>query len=294
MTAATVVAGVDGSPDGAAAVDVAAAEADARGVALRLVHAYTWPALLPVAPLGAYPPDPSDPRVAAEQVLAEARSRVQATHPELEVQVRAAVGAPAAVLLVEARTAAMVVVGTRGHGGFVGLLAGSTSTQVATHAQVPVLVVRGGGVPAGAPVLLGVDGDEPSVAAVEFAFEEAAHRGVALHALYGWSGRTTVAPGSPLAPPAYDFAEAEQEAHRVLAEVLAGWQEKYPQVEIERRVVHTLDAPALLVRASSHAGLVVVGSRGRGELRSLLLGGCGYVLVHRAHCPVAVVHDSPR
>lgn len=287
---APVVVGVDGSDDSMAAIDFAASEAALRDRPLRLVYGFLWPALMPAAAVSPVVYE-IDPRLEAEPILLEAAARASAAHPRLTIDTEVLVGSPAAVLIDESRTAALVVVGSRGRGGFSGLLAGSVSSQVATHAHGPVVVVRGETAAAGEPVLLGVDAAQPSPAAVGFAFEEAALRKAPLHALYAWSSSTSPEPGSPTAPPGYDFAEAGEAARRMLAEALAGWQERYPDVAVHREVSHSLDPPALLTRASEGAGLVVIGSRGRGELRSLLLGSCGYTLIHRAHCPVAVIHS---
>jgi nucleotide-binding universal stress UspA family protein len=180
------------------------------------------------------------------------------------------------------------VVGSRGHGGFASLLAGSTSTHVATHAPVPVVVVRGGPRPAGAPVLLGVDTAHPSHVATAFAFEEAALRRVPLHAFAGWSSDTI----GRLGGHATDLEDERREAQRRLDDALAGWREKYQRVAVDLDVVYTLDPPNALARAADGAVLTVIGSRGRGELRSLLLGSCGYLLLHRAASPVAIVRDS--
>jgi nucleotide-binding universal stress UspA family protein len=282
-----VVVGFDGSRGGMAALRYAADEAALRDRPLSVVHAFTWPAAL-MADQVDYLAHAPDPRVHAEHLVSGAAAEVRANHPTLEVRTHAVFGTPVSVLLDHSQQAALLVVGSRGHGGFAGLLAGSTSAHVATHASVPVVVVRGGPRPAGAPVLLGVDTARPSHVATAFAFEEAALRRVSLRAFAGWSSETIGWSGSH----ASDLEDEQREARRRLDEALAGWREKYPRVVVDLHAVYSLDPPHALARAADGAVLTVIGSRGRGELRSFLLGSCGYLLLHRADSPVAIVRDT--
>jgi nucleotide-binding universal stress UspA family protein len=278
-----VVVGIDGSYSSLAALDVAADEAAWRSRPLRIVHAY--------APRGRPDPaTPNEPRVETRWMVTDAMSRALARHPDLEASTHLAAGAADDVLLAESRGAALLVVGSRTLGGLPGLLAGSSNTRVATEAHCPVIVVeRGEHAPDHGPVLLGVDGVRPSIAAIAFAFEEAAQRERPLIALYAWfhPHRTD---GDSLDPVADGFAEARRAAVRELDEALAGWSKMYPSVNIRRKVVYSLDPARVLVDASAHAGLTVVGSRRRGEVRSVLFGSVGYALIHHASCPVALAH----
>lgn len=176
-----VVAGVDGTYSSLAALDVAADEAAGRGRPLRIVHAY--------APPGRPDPaTPSEPRVGTQWMVTDAMSRALARHPDLEASTHLAAGAADELLLAESRGAALLVVGSCGLGGLPGLLAGASGTRVATAAHCPVIVVeRGEHAPDRGPVLLGVDGVWPSIAAIAFAFEEAAQRERPLIALYARS-----------------------------------------------------------------------------------------------------------
>jgi nucleotide-binding universal stress UspA family protein len=285
-----VVAGVDGSEHSLVALDLAADEAARRHQPLRIVAAFLWPLFAPAAPV----PDAAvtdDALGAARRMLANAADKIRRTHQGLDVSTEVVMGGPAAVLVGESERASLVVVGNRGHGGFTSLLAGSVATQLATHARSPVIVVRPDSVPGAAtthPVVVGVDGHERTEPAIEFAFEEAASRGVSLTAVYVWA-EPPRAGSDQFKPVAYDYDEARKTAGRELAESLAGFQEKYPDVPVFRELICGLDAAYHLRRATAEASLIVVGSRGRSELGGLLLGSVGQTLIHHARCPVAIV-----
>lgn len=197
-------------------------------------------------------------------------------------------GAAAQVLVAESEHAQLVVLGTRGLGGFSGLLIGSSTVQVSAHAACPVAVVP----PAGpdrvdGPVVVGVDGSEISSHALEIGYEQAQARGARLVAVHAWREPVAIGPGDVL-PLVYDVDAVEEDERRVLAESVAGWQEKYPDVEVEQRLVRSQAAQALLAAAES-AQLLVVGSRGRGGFRGLLLGSVSQTLLHHMPCPLVIV-----
>jgi nucleotide-binding universal stress UspA family protein len=184
----------------------------------------------------------------------------------------------------------VVVVGHRGLGGFTGLLVGSVGVQVAAHAAGPVVVVRPHSAAAGASagrVVVGIDGSPLSRAALGFGFEAAARRGVGLTAVHAWTEPVSTGPGDML-PLVYDADDVDAEETRLLAEALAGWAEKYPDVPVDRKVVRGRAAEAL-VAESAGAALLVVGSPGRGGFTGLLLGSVSQAALHHADCPVAIV-----
>jgi nucleotide-binding universal stress UspA family protein len=186
------------------------------------------------------------------------------------------------------------VLGTRGLGGFTGLLVGSTSVALASHGHCPVVVVRsraaGQPPPAEGPVAVGVDGTPAGEAAIAFAYEEASARGVGLVALHAWP-ESVLEAALDVGATTLDFEPAQQQAYEILAERLAGWLEKYPDVQVAREVVRDRPATALL-RVAQPAQLLVVGSHGRGGFRGLLLGSTSQHLLHHAPCPVAVVRTQ--
>jgi nucleotide-binding universal stress UspA family protein len=299
------VVGVDGSPASWQAIHAAAWEAGHRGRRLVLAHGYpadpyTWFGWAP-----AYAGPAFDPHMAAQALVDETADEVRQAYPELTVDTELFVGPGAHALIAASDRAVLVVVGARGRGGFSGLGIGSVAAQTAAHARSPVLVVRpidgvaddaavvDTGVHSGS-VVVGVDGSPGSDIAIAFAFEEAMLRQVPLEAVYVW----WLLPQHALGPdlPAHVTAEqAQEESRRMLAELMAGWTGKYPDVPVRLRAVQAMNPSQELIEASREAGLVVVGSRGRGGFAGLLLGSVSRDLVGHAYCPVAVVHPrTPR
>lgn len=281
-----VVVGVDGSASSRDAVRLAARAAAERRRPLRVVHAFIWPLLH--APVGPSPfgPESGGLRHQAEQLLAEAVAEAEKAAPEVTVEGAVVDGAAASVLLHETRRAALMVLGNRGLGGFGSLVIGSTAVQVAAHASCPVLVARGEPHPDG-PVVVGVDGSELSGLAIGFAMEEAARRGAELVAVHAFLHPVSLQPGD-IVPLVYDEDELQTDEARLLAESLAGWCERSPDVPVRRRVVRG-SANRVLVEESKTAQLVVIGARGRGGFAGLLLGSVSHSVLHHAHCPVAIV-----
>lgn len=273
-----IVVGADGSGWSEAALDWAADEASRLRASVLVVHAFQWPVM--GVPLTGVPAR-YDPRETARRMVAEAVARVRSAGVPVEGKVES--GAPAACLLAAGRGAAAIVVGNRGLGGFTGLLAGSVSVQLAEHAPCPVVVVRpNAAIPADAPVVLGVDPPGSDRAAC-WAFAEAARRDVPLIAVHAWP----VAVG---APPDLGDPDEESEAERIY-EMLRRWHKEFPAVRLDGYDARGHPAAVLIDRAAD-AQLAVVGARGRGGFRGLLLGSTSQALVRHAPCPVAVVPDT--
>jgi nucleotide-binding universal stress UspA family protein len=286
-----VVVGVDGSATALLAVRWAAERARRDGVPLRLVHAYH----LPIGfPSGVTEEDSvlDVLRREGRRWLGEARALAIGVVPGLEVLSELAAMPTTIGLVHESESASVLVLGNRGHNALTSLLVGSTSLALAGHAHSPVVLVRNGadGSPSTGPVVVGVDGTEASEAAVAFAFAEASAGGaelVAVHA-YGESvfEEALAADNAPLT-----WTLQREVAEAALAERLAGWAEKYPQVHVEREVVHDRPTRALR-RCAQTARLLVVGRRGRGGFRDLVLGSTSQQLLHHVACPVAVVRTE--
>ena len=286
-TLGDIIVGIDGSEDSAQALRWAAAEAHRRGGRLKILTGYTstWP---PEA-FGYPGPSLDYTREPFETIVAEAIGQARAFAPGLDVTGAAVLGDPASELIEASRSAAMVVVGNRGRGGFASLLLGSVSQQVATHAAVPVVVVRGRADSACGPIVVGVDASPSAQQVIELAFEQAQQRGSALTAV-----RTYTLPipprGADTPPLLYDQHAVREAAAGELHAALAPWQEKYPDVAVHALI--GLGSPAqYLVERSHGATLLVVGSRGHGALAGTLLGSVGQQLLHHAACPVMIVRS---
>jgi len=287
-TRSPIVVGLDGSPSSDAALAWAVDAARRLRAPMRLIHAIDltryagrWQDLTPAL---------DTQRDRARSVLAPALAGLK--YGELAIESYVELGRPAAILIEQSANAQLVVIGSRGHGDLVGLLLGSTSLQVAMHADCPVIVVREP-LPGQEPgrsagrVLVGVDGTEVSEAAIRFAFEEADTRRLGLTALHAWQ-----LPDAEfeVALPA-EWAAAQERERAVLAERLAGWGEKYPDVDVIHKTRRADPASALVTEAAG-AALTVVGSRGAGGFRGLLLGSVSHAVLHHAGSPVAIVRTG--
>lgn len=283
MTDPAIVVGVDGSDQALAAVRWAAAEAAPRTLPLRLVSALD-PA---IAVTVAGPLVVDEAIEAIEQVAkADLEKAAQLARENAGIDVRTEyVSTPAIPALVEqSKHARLLALGASGRGGYAGMLLGSTAVSVVARSECPVVVVRPAAEPAG-PVVVGVDGSETSLGALAAAFDEAAWRRAPLVAVHSWFDTNYVLAAQ------YGLVGGEpedEELAQVLAESLAGWQEKYPDVTVQRVVVR--DQPRhQLLEWSRKAQLVVVGSRGRGGFKGLVLGSTSQALIQHATCPVMVV-----
>ncbi|WP_424527939.1 universal stress protein [Sphaerisporangium viridialbum] len=278
-----VLVGVDGSPAALAAVRWAADDAVRRDRGLRVVHV-TEPWMFDQS-LGTPPGFQESLSDQSRGVLAEAAKAARERVPGLAVETASLTGRVRAELLNEARDAVELVVGTRGLGGFMGLVLGSVSMGVAGHAECPVVVAGHPQDTVHGEVAVGHDGSPESEAALEYAFEEAHLRGARLRAVYAWQMSVYLPMFASYTP---DLERVYDMGKRAAKEQLAPWHEKYPQVEVRDAMVRTHPVEALS-EASSQADLVVVGSRGRGAIGSAVLGSVSHGVLHHAYCPVAVV-----
>ena len=134
-----IVVGVDGSPESKQALRTAAELATAMKCRLEVVAAWHFPATFGLT----YVPPEYNAHDLAEKALVQTVDEVFGTQRPVRMSLVVREGSPAKVLLREGENAFMIVVGSRGHGGFAGLLLGSVSSAVAAHAKCPVLVVHG-------------------------------------------------------------------------------------------------------------------------------------------------------
>ena len=236
-------------------------------------------------------------REAAERIGSKKVRRAVAlakqTAPGLPVETELVLGTAAPVLRKLSEQACLIVVGSRGLGGFTGLIAGSVAVALAAHAHCPVVVVRGKEPDPDAPIVVGVDGSEASEAAVALAFDEAAVRRCGLVAVHSWSDIAFPYIPEPGWPVPIDWGPVIARENELLSERLAGWQEKYPDVAVEQIVAQDRPARALLDAARDRdARLIVVGSRGRGGFTGLALGSVSQAMIHHATCPVLIARHE--
>jgi nucleotide-binding universal stress UspA family protein len=282
----TWVVGLDGSDCATNALDWAVSNVETRASSIELVTA--WQA--PVA--GAYPMsapvtvviDDTEFHDAAAQDVAEVAAGLG---QRLSLPVTASVGhgGPAQVLLEASESAALLVIGSRGRGGFARLLLGSTSTQCATHASVPTIVVPGDAEPAAVQtVMVGCDGSPNSMEALRWAIDFAPPGGTVV-VVWVWDA-TPLAVGADafFFPDASDLA-AERFHH--LVDTVAQ-RARSREVTLEREFVRGTPRSALAEQAGN-ADLVVVGARGHGAVGAALLGSVSTWLLHHLHRPIAVV-----
>lgn len=282
-----VVVGVDGSPAAKYAVDWAARDAAIRGTRLTLVHAVrpiglTQPPLTSVTTFSHWQVEHGQ-RVLDEAVRLAGDAAPDGGSEQIGTEMLFAQAVP--TLIDMSKEADLVVVGSRGRGPIARSVLGSVSSSLIRHAHCPVAVIHDEDPlmadPAHAPILVGIDGSPASELATAIAFQEASWRGVDLVALHVWSDVEVSD------YPAIDWPAMKPAAEEVLAERLAGWQERYPDVTV-RRVVECDHPTYQLIRYSEMTQLVVVGSHGRGGFAGMLLGSVSNSLAHSARMPVIV------
>ncbi|MFJ4645155.1 universal stress protein [Streptomyces bobili] len=283
-----ITAGVDGTEESLAALAWAAREAVRRDLALRVVHAWR------------FQPDAAaevaDREAQAEWVRAavrEAVTDVSGRHPGLQVTSDVLEGDPADTLVAAAAEAELLVLGSRGHGAVVGFLVGSVGQQVIAEARRPVVLVRAGdrasAEVAGHEVVVGQHGSpEDSGPTLRFAFETAAARGASLRAVRAW----TLPPVFSYSPASLklldDAGGLEPYEKKALADALAPWRERFPDVPVVEHV-EIGSAGQVLLSVSGRAQLVVVGRRARRTAVGARIGSVAHGVLHHADCPVAVI-----
>jgi len=286
-----VIAGTDGSDPSLRAVEWAAREAALRGAALRIMAVPARPPRMPWQ-RGAHgtPDTVADAiRGSYERALATAANRAAEAEPAVAVDTALLSGQPAGALAEAAADALMLVVGSRGAGGFAALVLGSVSRYVATLAPGPVIVAREGTAAGHGEVVIGVrDLDQPT--AIGFAFEEARLRRARLHAVYAWPWFLPDMRLTGTERPGGDARDVTAEAAAWLADLLTSWQQRYPDVEVTPDVAHGAPGRMLAV-ASADADLVVLGRNSAGDSGHPRTGAITHALLNHACSPVAIVPE---
>ncbi|MDX3110002.1 universal stress protein [Nonomuraea angiospora] len=277
-----VVVGVDGSRTAWAALAWAAGDAGRRELPLRIVHVREpWLAERPLSASS----DQETLTERCDRLLAAAADRAHELAPGARTSTALVTGAVIERLRSESETADTVVVGSRGLGGFAGLVLGSVGFGLAGYAESPVVVVRRPPRDGSGEIVVGYDASPCADMALEYALAQAVARRARLRVLYG--RRYPYTAPHPVGYGPLPVGEADEIGRR-----LALRREKYPEVELIESIVDEHPVPALAA-ASRVADLVVVGSRGLGGFTSAMLGSVSRGVLQRAHCPVSVV-SAPR
>ena len=275
-----IVVGVDGSEAADAALRWAVAEAGRHGA--DLVALLAWNYLDQHHGEHGNKDQPFDPAYGEDDAREKLRAAVERVGATGAVEQRVVCDLTTRALLEAGAEADLLVVGTRGHGGFAGLLLGSVSERVLEHAHGPVTLVRtedrG---PADRPVVVGVDGSDTGARALHWAAEEARARRAPLQVVHAWQ------------PPYGDTISTEEivetiqgGAQQVLDEALAD--PALDGLQVEGHLPSEGATRAMLALAPD-ASMVVVGSRGVGRFGRVLLGSTSRQLAHHSPCPITVV-----
>ncbi|MCF3131852.1 universal stress protein [Streptomyces olivochromogenes] len=284
----TVIVGLDGSSESRAAAEWAAGEAQLRDLPLKILHVWE--------------PVPEPMAQDRGRISREAAEGIARRHPGVEVTGEHVAGRPAEVLAEAAKTAELLVLGSRGLSGIAGFMVGSVGLSVVAHAERPVVLVRAPeqsddehevdpvGIPSAAaslrPVVLGLDTKHPDDTLIEYAFDAAARRATSLRVVHGWNPPPYYAYATP-ANPVLQEALALSDSS-ALTEVLRPWRHKHPDVEVVEESRY--GSPAVhLVDASREASLVVVGRRMRRDPLGAHIGHVTHAVLHHSAAPVAVV-----
>lgn len=286
-----VVVGLDGSDSAWHALDRAVGEARRRGATLEIVHAWPWARTDPLAfDANAEPQRP--PVEVARTVLRLAMARAAEQDPGLRIVPTLTAQDAVPELLRIGERASLIVIGTRGLGGFTGLLLGSVGLRLAAHTHRPLLVVRGDAPPPAygpeghGKVLVGVEtgADE---AAARYGFEDAIRRGARLRVLYAWA-RPRLFAGDHALPSREAVALRAEREQDVTHRVVATLREEFGQVRVREHTAHTAPAQAL-VEASRAADVLILAVQRRTPHLGMQLSPLTHAALHHAHCPVVLV-----
>lgn len=286
-----VVVGIDGSEGDELAIRWATKEASMRRLPLRVVNVLDPPVMARPLDIDLADRILTYCREHARQIVDDGAARARSLAPDVEVTPTVVTGQLVPALLAETADARLVVLGSGRRFDATRVRLGSVAAHVSAHATCPVIVARSpvtGELATAlgrAGIVVGVDGSAISEAAIAFAFEEASWRGLGLTVVHAWQMSRM--------PVTFDVAEATREAaeERVLAEALAGWSEKYPDVQVMSRLVRDHPARALMEEAMG-AVLLVVGSHGRGRFAEMVLGSVSQVVLRHAGTSIAIVRNQ--
>jgi nucleotide-binding universal stress UspA family protein len=273
----TIVVGYDGSAQAAQAVRWAAKQASLRNRPLHLVHCSLWP--LPTEDLDPVPGATHAGREPSAQVtIEEGLEHAKHAAPGLEIRTSLLYGWPTVHLPRISAGEELLVVGSRGVGGFVGLLVGSVSLEMAATAACPVAVIRPGEHPDG-PVVVAID-SSGSTAALEDACTAAAVTGASLiivHVQHAPAGFRLLR----------DPVDAHPAAEGLLDSAVRTARSLVPGTSVEGQLLTDTSIPRAILKASLGARLTVVGTKGHGLIRGTI-GSTAHAVLHHATGPVLI------
>ncbi|MDO5504044.1 MAG: universal stress protein [Actinomycetia bacterium] len=287
-----LVVGIDGSDRDETCIRYAAGAAERTGRPLHLLHAQDIAVELaaanPIAARGlAFVPD----LVLDSGVLAEALEQARSQWPDLEISGSEPWMHPEEALIDASENAYMIVVGASRISGLERLLLGRSALAVSLHASCPVVIMpEGGRTDPDGPVVLGFDGSEGARAAARRALWIANLRGTSVRVVTSWyaevvEGAVVTTPGTPA------WEQVERRFRTMVEEGIADLRAEYPDVEVDIRVVRG-PAAEVLTKQAADASMLVIGSRGRGGFRSMLLGSVSHKVIETASSPVMVIRDK--
>lgn len=280
-----IAVGVDGSASAARALRWAASEASRTGASLRIVNTWSVPVTTWSMMAAAYL-DPTDIEALAQRTVEQAensvRSRFDASAPSMET--RTVRGDAAGGLIAASSDADLLVVGTRGGGGFTRLVRGSVAVSCANHATCPVAVIGDDAPePGTGEIVVGIDDSVGARQALRWAAREAVRLGVDLRVVHGG----LVAEAGPT-----DDPDAEALAGKALERSVDEELQQLAGVPAVQTLVVPMDGAEALIAEAADAALLVVGARGQGGFRGLLLGSVSQKALHHSPCPLVVVRGA--
>ncbi|OLT29519.1 universal stress protein UspA [Nocardiopsis sp. CNR-923] len=292
-----MIVGVDGSEHARAALEWAAVEAERRSAPLTVVYALGMPLVVTAygGPIRFPPTDEISGQ--ATQVLERVVEYARAIAPSVRVRTLTALEEASLAVIRQARPGDLIVVGSRGMGSVASMFAGSVSVRLSGHAPCPVVVVPVGdtGKPASTSlnrVVVGVDGSANSHRALRLAVDLAKESDGEVVVVNSWQVAFPYDPDGLVAA-GYQLQDdvLDQKSQELVAEALADViDEQREDTQVRVSVVRTQTNPVdALVEAARGADAVVVGSRGRGTVRGLLLGSVSQGVLHHSPVPVVVL-----
>jgi nucleotide-binding universal stress UspA family protein len=282
-----VLVGYNGKEHSRAALAWASRDALLRGAPLVVLFAANYPGMTLEPGPGLLHREPGALE-AAQEVTARGVAEARQQAPGLRVLGATEVTSPSRALIEASDAAAVVVLGSRGYGRVVGALLGSVAFAVAARARCPVIVVKDEAAtrPLGPQrrVVVGTDGSPAAMAAVDFAADRAAAASTTLEVVTCTGGHQVKD---------VDATRLRASAEHIAGSAVDGLSKTHPALPVTTRV---RDCPAevTLIDAAADAGLVVVGTRGRGAFEGMLLGSVSHAVIHGARTAVAVIEEGQR